>query len=568
MAAVASDPASRNVATVALRENHCARTGRIGLRSYASGGIWRNIRAKDASQKDLDEIVTGIQIADSPETMQTESGFNSALAIASRSTLVPWTLPIGSVEPGVPSPSLRSLRLVSSLASPTLSVRGTVVLIGQTIFVQDSSGGVAITGLSNNSLNIGDEIEVTGVVTPHPFSASFDRPQLRFLWSGEPPPPLSITASQASTGLYDAMFVEVEGVLNSVFQSGNEFTVLQLESAHQRFSAILPSPGRDRVLARLQPGSHMRIRGVCVSDTAYTQHVIPFSVLLRNSNDAFLMAGPPWWSARRLIELAWILTALTFLSGLAYLRIAQWRLHAVLEERSRLARDIHDTLAQSLAGIVLQLESSLKSPPGRTENDTGLEIALQMARQSRKEAHVTIAALRSLSTDQPLARVLEKMISPQLHARPLRLVVTASEDIPRLAAEIETHILRIAQEAVANAVQHSEATEVEIRISSRGNTLDVTIADNGTGFDATKAPGLEEGHFGITGMKERARSIGATFDIHSDGDGTTVRLVVPHIEMHLGFRTRVLGLFDPETFNDFLGRARARWSRRHHSHEN
>lgn len=568
VAAVASDSASHNSAKIALREDHCARTGRIGLRSYASGGIWRNIQARDASQKDLDEIVRGIQIADSPETLQTESGFNSALAISLRSTLVPWVLPIGSIDPGAPSPSLRSLRLVSSLTSPTVSVHGTVVLTGQAIFMQDTSGGVAITGLSNNSLNIGDEIEVTGVVAPHPFSASFDRPQMRFLWSGEPPPPLSITASQASTGQYDAMFIEVEGVLRSIAQSGGDFTVLELDGTHQRFSAILPSPGRDRILGRLQPGSHVRIRGVCVSDTAYTQHVIPFSVLLRNANDVFLVAGPPWWSARRLIELAWVLTALTFLCVVAYLRIAQWRLRAVLEERSRLARDIHDTLAQSLAGIALQLESSMKGPSGSTANDVGVEIALQMARQSRREAHVTIAALRSLSTDQPLSTVLEKMLAPQLQAMHLKFTMASSPDIPRLSAEIETHILRIAQEAVANAVQHSHATEVEIRISSTGNTLALNITDNGTGFDATSTPGVEDGHFGITGMKERAWSIGATLDIQSNCDGTTVCLVVPDIEMHLGFRAQFLGLFDPETFRNYLARIRERISRRYRSREN
>jgi signal transduction histidine kinase len=509
-----------------------------------------------------------VRVADSPEVLQTEAGFNSALDISSRPTLDPWNLSrIDEVSSGQ-SATLRSLRIVSGVDSPVVTVLGTVVLTSPEVYLQDSTGGVSVHGESDTSLKIGDEVEVEGKVTPHPFSASFDTPKIRFLWSGDPAPALSVTASQAATGQFDAMFIEVEGRTKSGVLKGQDSSILELEGAHQPFSAILFGTGKDSALGRLRPGSLVRIRGVCVTDPNYTRNLIPFTVLLRTADDVTLLAGPPWWSVGHLFELAWIATGLTFLGVVAYLRAERWRMRAVLEERTRLAREIHDTLAQSLSGIAFQLESSIQRAPADGVDQDHVELALQMARQSRKEAHVTIAALRSLSAEFSIAKILQQMLTAQLHGRNIRAITTTNGSLPRMSAEVETQIFRIAQEAVANILEHANATEITLEICSSDHGLSMTIADNGLGFDTSTAPDVDGGHFGITGMKERARNIGATLNVDSGQGGTTVSLVVPHAHLVNRFTSNFPRFLRSRVFNASIRELRQLLIRQFHASQN
>ena len=552
IAAIATDPTSENTVTVALREEHCASAGMIGLRSYSSGGLWRNIRAAQANAADINKVLQNVRVADSPDALQTEAGFNALLGISSRPTLDPWNVLRMDEAESVHSPSLRALRLFSGATSPIVDVHGTVVLTSPELFLQDATGGIAIREDSATPLKIGDEIEVAGTVTPRPFSALFDKPKIRFLWSGEPAPALAVTASQAATGQFDAMFIEVEGRIKGNVQNARDSLILELEGAHQRFSAILFGAGKDSSLGRLRPDSLVRIRGVCVTDTGYTHNLIPFAVLLPTADDVILQAGPPWWSAARLLQFAWFITGLTFLSILVYFWAERWRLRAVLEERSRLAREIHDTLAQSFAGIALQLESSLIGPAARIPDLENVETALQMARQSRREAHVTIAALRSLSTEKPLAEVLQKALAQQTRAKNLELSITTVDAVPRLGIEVETQILRIAQEAVANSVQHSHASHIEVRIAMEIDDLVLSVIDDGMGFNPAAVQEMDGAHFGILGMTERAKAIRANVNIHSTSKGTTVTLVVPNIKSRLGIESRLGGASYIRAFGSFL----------------
>jgi signal transduction histidine kinase len=538
IAAVASDPSTLNQVTVALQDQDCLRTGRIGLRSYSSGGIWKNVRVSAASQAALQEVIRDVHVATSPFALQTEAGFNSALSLISRSPAGPWTISGSDLDLSLHSPSLRSLRDSSSVSPPAVTAHGTVILTNPKLFLQDSTGGVDVDGPVMSSLKIGDEVEVLGNVTPHPFSATFRNSEVRFLWSGEPAPPVSVTPSQASTGQFDAMFVELEGrVKRSPFLE-SAVTHLELEGDHQSFSATLFDPRSGSSFKKLQPGSIVRIRGVCVSEAAYTQQLIPFSVLLRNADDVTLLAGPPLWSVTRLIEIAWVITGLAFLGVIAYVRAERWRLRAVLNERSRLARDIHDTLAQSFAGIALQLESSLADSDTVDVENVG--IALQMARQSRKEAHVIIAALRNLSTAEPFATVLEKMLSPQLRAKHIRFTMASCDQMPDISVDMETHLLRISQEAVANILQHSGASEASLRVDRAGDQLTLTISDNGSGFDIAAVGSTNEGHFGIAGMMERAASIHGSLELQSGKEGTTIRLTVRGVGSQTRLRSYLL----------------------------
>jgi signal transduction histidine kinase len=167
-------------------------------------------------------------------------------------------------------------------------------------------------------------------------------------------------------------------------------------------------------------------------------------------------------------------------------------------------------------------------------------IALQMARQSRKEAHVIIAALRNLSTAEPFATVLEKMLSPQLRAKHIRFTMASCDQMPDISVDMETHLLRISQEAVANILQHSGASEASLRVDRAGDQLTLTISDNGSGFDIAAVGSTTEGHFGIAGMKERAASIHGSLELQSGKDGTTIRLTVRGVGSQTRLRSYLL----------------------------
>ena len=527
IAAKAYNPASNQSISVAMADSHCALTGGIGLRSYSSGGIWKQVRVAPAGIADLRSIEGNISVEHSAQSLQTEAGFNSMLLNSYRSGSGPSNISATDQMMHTHTPSLGSLRLVSSVNPPTVSVHGSVVLTSPLLIVQDSTGGVAIQGTSSAGLKIGDEIEISGRVIPQRFSASFEKPQTRLLWSGEPAPPISISSSQAAAGKFDDMFVEVEGYLEGA-EFATEKIILNLETGHQHYRAILTGAPHNNLLEGLRPKSLLRLRGVCVVDPAFTENLTPFVILLRSSNDVTLLAGPPWWDVKYLIDAAWIMTALVLMGTILYLKAEQWRVRAVTEERARMARDIHDTLAQGFAGISLQLESALRGSPEEPIDSEHIKMALQMARQSRKEAHVTVAALRLLHSAPSLAAILEKVLKPQSLENELRVTISCFEAVARLPIETEIQILRITQEAVANAVQHSRASEVNVIISSDGRSISIAIRDNGCGFQPENAPSVEDGHFGITGMMERARNIDSTLTVESSYLGTTVFLSVPY----------------------------------------
>jgi len=251
-------------------------------------------------------------------------------------------------------------------------------------------------------------------------------------------------------------------------------------------------------------------------------------LLLPSGDDVEVVSGPPWWDKRQLLVMAFSLLIASFAAFWLYTRAEHWRLRAVVEERSRMAREIHDTLAQGFAGIALQLESALGEQQLRTNHATGpLTMALQMARQSRGEAHRSVAALRTLHTEEPLANMLQKVLKQQAAGSGVQLSFAVQGNPQRLGEETEGQILRIAQESLANTTQHARASRVDVKLSFAEGQLILELADDGRGFDVAKAPTAEDGHFGLKGMDERAAQIQGALSIQSGPGGTRISLTVP-----------------------------------------
>jgi signal transduction histidine kinase len=213
----------------------------------------------------------------------------------------------------------------------------------------------------------------------------------------------------------------------------------------------------------------------------------------------------------------------------------QRRQSAVLEERTRMAREIHDTLAQGLTGIVVQLEAAedaLADAPHETR--AHMARARQLARASLAEARRSVRALRPQAlTDSDLPTALPRLVEQVTAQTPVRAQVQIHGTPAPLSPDVENALLRISQEALTNTVKHAQARTVQLALSFDTAAVCLRVSDDGQGFDPQRST-IREG-FGLVSMRERAERIGGRFTLTSRvTHGTTVMVVVPmaHQQAH------------------------------------
>ena len=212
--------------------------------------------------------------------------------------------------------------------------------------------------------------------------------------------------------------------------------------------------------------------------------------------------------------------------------LSQEREAARLEERTRVARDIHDTLAQGLTGVVVQLGAAQRAlAMAPAEADQHLELARRMARESLAEARRSIWNLRSpLSQNAGLGEALQG-----LSAHPLASGITVSFEqrgtVWPLPANAESALLRVGQEALANVSRHSDARSASIVLEYAETSVRLCIGDDGVGFDeellaAQTTTASPWGGFGLIGMRERIQALGGTLTLRND-PGAQVMVEIP-----------------------------------------
>jgi signal transduction histidine kinase len=229
-----------------------------------------------------------------------------------------------------------------------------------------------------------------------------------------------------------------------------------------------------------------------------------------------------------------VAAALVLMAGWAIyqfrLRQIRYRFSLVLEERARLAREIHDTLAQGFVGISSQLDAvAMAMPEGGGKARQFLELARKMARHSLTEARRSVMDLRaSVLEGRDLAAALNSGAQMWAAGSGVEVEVDISGERRSLPEEMEQHLLRIAQEAVTNVLKHSGATKVWVKLHTEARKLYLRIADNGKGFEQQEAFSAVGGHFGLIGMRERAEQMGGELRLASHpGEGTELEITVP-----------------------------------------
>jgi signal transduction histidine kinase len=207
---------------------------------------------------------------------------------------------------------------------------------------------------------------------------------------------------------------------------------------------------------------------------------------------------------------------------------------ATLAERARIAQDLHDTLLQGFAGVTLELKTAELALPERpdvaAETITRVQ---QLARTSLREARVRVWDMREIDlggADLPTA--LEALARERTLGTGIDVAVTATGDRRHLTRTVEDAAFRIGREAIVNALRHAEARRIEIEVEFGATQLGLEVRDDGRGFTPDEAADARKrGHFGLTGVRERAASIGGRCDVRArPGGGTVVDVELPLAE--------------------------------------
>jgi len=207
-------------------------------------------------------------------------------------------------------------------------------------------------------------------------------------------------------------------------------------------------------------------------------------------------------------------------------RLMEQTLAAHERDRKLVAYEIHDTILQEVIGALLFLDAINEDSGASDEENAGrLKKARTLLKTCIGEARRMVGGLRPLIIDeQGIIGGIEYLVS-EFNGRGLDIRFTHSMKTERLPADLESTIFRIVQEALANLERHSQATRGDVKLTSRGNSLRVEISDDGIGFDPDA---VAEGHYGLEGLRERARLAGGSACVHSAvGKGTQVVVDLP-----------------------------------------
>jgi signal transduction histidine kinase len=409
---------------------------------------------------------------------------------------------------------------------------------GNALFLQSQGKGLRVLTQQGTPVVIGDLVDVLGFPAMGDSAPMLEDAVFHRLGHEKAPEPVELKLDVPWEQFDGAVMTTDAKLVNR--QAQPDGLRLMLQHGDIFFDATVP-PGivSEHVLS-IPLNSVVRVTGIClVRSGGLWQTPQSFRMLLRLPGDIVIRTTPSWWNLRHTLWLLGV-TAGILLAVMMWVVVLGRRLReqmtiirqklrssAVLEERNRIARELHDTLEQELAGITMQLDLAVdcfRQAPGVAQH--ALETARDMSRHSMVEARRSVWDLRcQLLEDGDLVSALAQIVEPLVPREQTKVDFKVQGSPVRLPGPVEMNLLRIGQEAVANAVKHGHAGQVSIELRYTIGSVRIAVSDDGQGFAARQAS--PAGHFGLLDMRERAQSMGSYLRVESEpGRGTRIALEI------------------------------------------
>jgi signal transduction histidine kinase len=447
-----------------------------------------------------------------------------------------------------------------------IRTEGTVIhaVPHEAIYLQGAANGVTVQTDFDEPITPGDRVEVSGFIDRGSRVTGLRGALVRRIASGAPPQPLAISADTVAKIVTESIATNIMALPGDYDGCLIRFPATLVERRRgDTEGTLVLSAGATTVLARTDLATFGRLESVLIgSELAVTgiaqatairpaaakrsQPIETIGLLLRSEADVNLIKRPPWWSPRRLvIALGGGLAAVAVAAAGAFSWVAllrrriasqlgvieeQLQAEAVAEERRRIAREFHDRLDQGLAGLALRFDAAALQ--AREETTRSLLLGQRRALSSlQSEARDFLWDLRyPTHLDESFVDSIKQQLLYMRQLTPVPLTVETTGHIPPLSTQVHYHLMRIIREAVGNAIKYAQAQTITVRITGNSGgqkRLGIKVADDGVGFDVADRS-TADGHFGIRGMYERARRIGADIRVESGHDrGTLVVIDLP-----------------------------------------
>jgi signal transduction histidine kinase len=480
----------------------------------------------------------------------------------------------------LPVVTIRSLFHYSPDGFPQHRVRVRGQLLGRhtgkRLTVRDATSGLFVEASDSGELAPGDQVELLGFPEMREHSLWLTKTVVRKLGTGQPPTPIASSVPDALR--HPCELRRITGELTAPPRPGEGNWVLNLRAGDEDFEAWLPASG-EAFPAWLCEGAQLMVNGITEPFVRPSQRptMYPFPRGLRlharTAEDVELVRAAPWWTSPRLTKTvlfsfigALLLLGLTTLAAAVLarkntalreareqLRIARDELakrysvrtgewqeelaarHAaeadfalLTAERTRLARELHDTLEQTIASVALQLDAAKGFFHGEPdESQRLLDAATLQLRESQSEVRRSVWNLRSVKLEEAtLPEALQQLGKALADTHGPKVEVRCEGEPVHVPPGAASHLFRVAQEGVTNALKHAQARRIEIVLTFRTESVELRVDDDGCGFDPAAA--AINGHFGLRGLRERARALQAELTLDStSGRGTRLRLNVP-----------------------------------------
>lgn len=402
---------------------------------------------------------------------------------------------------------------------------------GKRLIMQDGDQAILVMSPPTQEIRPGDRVEVSGFPAPEDTGPVLQDAILRFISHGAAIPPTRAKVVDILSGADRYGLVSIEGyVVRRVEQPSAVELFVQSDS--NLIQAEIPGSAAQQVLGKLQEGTKVLLTGINLVDVegkwGYAESRVQTRILLRSVEDLRIVQLPSWWTTQHVLYLSSALAILIFvLLGLViYNQVARWKLQVVMQERERMAHEIHDTMAQSFAGIGFQLQAIMREiPDSMSQLKEGVSHARDLVRHSHREARRSFAVNEAeYDHEIDLLPSLVSCADQMVAGRGVAIEPTVAGTPRSVSQHISNQLLRIGKEAIANAVRHADPAHLDISITYAPESVKLEIRDDGIGF-------IKSGNllgFGLRGIRRRAADISAQLEIESEpGRGTRIVVVAP-----------------------------------------